>query len=580
MMTVALTWMMLAASPAQSPELVPLNKRSFKIPILVEPERRPQIKQLILFVSSNQGQTWEQAAVRTPDQDSFGYRAPADGLYWFTVAVVDQQDQQQPADVYKMPPSQKILVDTVSPDVKIKSVERQGEEITISWEIAEENPDPAAMRVEYRPSDAGASAPWQAVPATPGPTGKATFKPGTTAALAIRIEMRDLAGNIANATREVPAGPPVERLTSNPPTAAPAPPAVLPGAASGNAGSPLLPGNVGSPVNAGLPPAAVQPPVHAAPPPVMAERLTPPGPLPTGRGELLPSTVMGDSGNRVVAWSSNTDYAPPAVGAGAVNPTAPRPPLPNAFIVNDPQISLEYEMVKLGSSGIGKVELWITDDDGKSWRNYADDPDLKTPITARLPGQGLFGLRLVTTSGAGLSEGPPQPGDAPEIRIEVDLTPPVVQLFEPKADALRPDLLTLTWQADDRNLAAKPVMVEFAAKPEGPWQPIATEQAGKGTYSWQPPRELARVYLRVSAMDTAGNRSVAETRESILVDLNKTRGRIVGIGQSPPARQQALTPAPQLPAPAPLHTPAPAPLHSPAPAPAISPVSAPLSFPQ
>lgn len=552
MMSVALTWMLLAASPTQTAELVPINKRSFKIPILVEPERRPQIKQLILFVSNNQGQTWEQAAVRTPDQDHFAYRAPADGLYWFTVAVVDQQDQQQPADVYKVPPSQKILVDTVSPDVKIKSVDRQGEELTVSWEIAEENPEPAAMKLEYRPSDAGASAPWQVVPATPGPTGKASFKPGSSAAMAVRIEMRDLAGNTASVTKEVLAGPPVERLTANPPAVVPAP-AVLPGAAvGGNSGSPLAAPAVGSP------------PVNVTPPPVMAERLTPPGPLPTGRGELLPSTVMGESGNRVVAWSSNTDFGPPVVGAGPGNSTAPRPPLPNAFIVNDPQINLEYELVKLGSSGVGKVELWLSDDEGKTWRVYADDPDLKSPIGARLPGQGLFGLRLVTTSGAGLSEGPPQPGDAPEIRIEVDLTPPVVQLFEPKADALRPDLLTLSWQADDRNLAAKPVLVEFAAKPDGPWQPIVAEQAGKGTYSWQPPKELARVFLRVSAIDTAGNRSVAETRESILVDLNKTRGRIVGIGQL----QQPRQPTP----PAPMPVPAPAPIAAPAPAP--------LSLPQ
>jgi hypothetical protein len=47
------------------------------------------------------------------------------------------------------------------------------------------------------------------------------------------------------------------------------------------------------------------------------------------------------------------------------------------------------------------------------------------------------------------------------------------------------------------------------------------------------PKPLSHVQLRVTAVDTAGNRSIAETREPILVDLNKTKARIVGIAPTP-----------------------------------------------
>lgn len=535
MNSLLLTWMLTAAGPAQAPELTPnpgtprfptpaasapasdivaINKRSFKIPILIDPQRRPQIKQLILFVSTDQGQTWNQEVVRTPDQDHFPFRAQADGPYWFKVAIIDQQDNQQPPDIYKVPPNQKILVDTTAPELKFKSVDRQGEEIQVLWEIAEENPDLNTLRLEYRATNSQSALDWQPVQIAPEQTGKATIRVAATTPVSIRMEMRDLAGNTGNASKDVPAGPPQERLTSAPP-ASPAGPALGSNTAvNSTSGSPL-----------GNPPANLVPD-HGAPPA--------PSTLP-GRADLLPTNLPGnDAGNRVVAWSSNTD-----VGTSAVPGTSglPRPPLPNVFVVNDPQISLEYEVMKFGSSGVGKVELYLTEDDGKTWRVFADDPDLKSPITARLPGQGVFGLRLVTTSGAGLTEGPPQAGDAPEMRIEVDLTPPAVQLYEPKPDPQHADTLIISWNATDRNLAAKPVALEYAEKLEdNGWKVIAAGQPGNGSFSWQPPKQLARVYFRITALDTAGNRSVAETRESILVDLNKPKGRLVGI--APTVRPQ------------------------------------------
>jgi len=279
-----------------------------------------------------------------------------------------------------------------------------------------------------------------------------------------------------------------------------------------------------------MPPAAVG---HSEPWPVPDQRpvmdqrsgYTPP---PTSG---YPSATMagGDAGARIIAYTPDA-AATPAASAAPVNPALSYGPLPQLQVVNDPQITLEYEVSVFGPSGVSKVELWITKDDGRTWQYLTDDPDCKSPITATLPGEGVYGLRLVFQSGLGLSKGPPLAGELPDLRIEVDTTPPLVKLFEPRPDPQRRDTLIVTWSATDRNLASKPMTLEYAERPEGPWVPIATDLPNSGSYSWQlPPKIPYRVYLRASAIDTAGNRSTAETREPIPVDLTKPAGRILGI---------------------------------------------------
>ena len=73
-----------------------------KIPIDYNPARRREIKELLLYVSPDQGQTWQQHAVAMPDRDAFfTFNAPADGIYWFNMVVVDKSGRREPADVLR-----------------------------------------------------------------------------------------------------------------------------------------------------------------------------------------------------------------------------------------------------------------------------------------------------------------------------------------------------------------------------------------------------------------------------------------------------------------------------------------------
>ena len=172
--------------------------------------------------------------------------------------------------------------------------------------------------------------------------------------------------------------------------------------------------------------------------------------------------------------------------------------------------------------------------------------------------EGLYGFRIVAQSGAGLSKGPPVAGDAPELRVHVDLSKPVLKLWSPTPDPSRRDTLILTWEAQDSNLADRPIALEWSDSPNGRWRaitpeagnaggaistvgynaPVTTRIPNTGRFAWRVPADMPthRVYLRVRAVDLAGNEGVVATPEPIQIDLNKPEARIQGIVGTPARR--------------------------------------------
>lgn len=533
---------------AMPPDVVPMNSRNFQIPIHIAEGQRSKIKELILFASSDQGVTWNETQVAPPDKDAFVFYAPADGVYWFNICVVDAQGRREPPDIYKSPPRQKVLIDTLQPNVRIVSAERQGDEIAVAWEIQEEHPDLATLKLEHRASDAASSL-WTPVSISPAMSGQTRFRVTTLGSVLIRVQLADEAGNIGDAQTEVRAKAEAAR-----PFASPVVPAALPSSATvplppanGNSravtsGAPWTPPSppatpASAPLNQpSVPPSQGSPWESSAPvQPVALRRNDPPSPPERPWSSAPASTYpqtnasASDPGYRYGQSMANASYShsPTAAvsslrGLGETN--AP------VEITNSTQVTLDYEVTRQGPSGIAKVELYLTGDDGRSWQHYYEDLSRKPPMVVNLPGEGVFGLRLVVTSGAGLARRPPQSGDLPQMRVEVDLTPPAVRLFPAQPDPTRRDALLLTWNASDRNLAANPITLEYAERPDGPWQTIAKELTNTGRYQWLlPPNPPVRVYLRARAIDAAGNEGRDQTPEPILIDPNEPEGQIKGI---------------------------------------------------
>jgi hypothetical protein len=80
-----------------------LNSREFQIPILVDPARRDDIREVRLYLSIDNGKTWNLQARATPDQKVFTVHAAKDGLHLFKVQVLDRKNQAEPADILRAP---------------------------------------------------------------------------------------------------------------------------------------------------------------------------------------------------------------------------------------------------------------------------------------------------------------------------------------------------------------------------------------------------------------------------------------------------------------------------------------------
>ena len=210
-------------------------------------------------------------------------------------------------------------------------------------------------------------------------------------------------------------------------------------------------------------------------------------------------------------------------------------------MVKKRQISIDYEVTKFGPSGIKSVELYVTRDDGRTWLRCDGEDNINVPLpaeprgtaaaslkrslTVELQADGLYGFYLVVKSGAGLGKPPPQNGiDVPQIRIEVDTTAPKADLFEPRPHPTRRDCLVLS--LDRRRTTS---WGRRRSPCNGPSGPIANGSRSAAA-RWRTPASTSGRCRPTSrrtftcgcwCRDQAGNESVAQTAQPVLVDLNE-----------------------------------------------------------
>lgn len=220
---------------------------------------------------------------------------------------------------------------------------------------------------------------------------------------------------------------------------------------------------------------------------------------------------------------------PPAIDPLAANRKSSIPmvnkALPPVQYVNQRLISLEFELAKVGSSGVGHLELWVTKNDGATWEVH--DGKFQEKIgngvhvkMVTLPADGVYGFAMSVTSRAGLGKNAPKANEVPQLRVEVDTEAPKVQLLEPMPHPSQSGALLLKWTASDKNLGDKPITLEWTEKPDGPWNTIA-EIANTGQHAWRVPANLPpEVFLRIRVRDMAGNEAIAVTPKAVLVDMS------------------------------------------------------------
>jgi hypothetical protein len=267
-----------------------------------------------------------------------------------------------------------------------------------------------------------------------------------------------------------------------------------------------------------------------------------PAPVPVpdggGRADITPLAPGGDGSTEspanVVAASGDAKKEP-------VSPTVPpaEKDMP-AQPVNNRRVTLEYEVAKFGPSGIGTVDLYMTQDDGQNWQKVEARPGPAVPsrpgepmrrtMSLDLGQDGSYGFTLVVHSKAGKSRAVPRSSEAPQMRLELDTTPPVATLFAPLPSPTQREVLVLKWEAKDKNLGSRPVTLEWAEQPQAEWKLIGDKQLpNTGSYTWKVPEGIPpQVYLRLTVRDSAGNVAVAETQKAFPIDLVEPEAHFTG----------------------------------------------------
>ncbi|MCI0641762.1 MAG: hypothetical protein L0Y72_11035 [Gemmataceae bacterium] len=202
---------------------------------------------------------------------------------------------------------------------------------------------------------------------------------------------------------------------------------------------------------------------------------------------------------------------------------------PGSQFLNSTRVGIDYNVKRIGPSGLGKLEIWITPDHGKSWKRLDRVKDHGNRAEVELPGEGPFGLRLVATNGNGFGGKTPVAGEAPSVLFEVDMTAPVIHSLE-LDPVSKTSTVDIRWKVSERNLGSDCVTLSYASQRGGPWQMLATRLKNDGLYTWTLPRDLPQqVFVRLEVRDLAGNIARSETTNPLTIDFTEPDLTVINV---------------------------------------------------
>lgn len=237
------------------------------------------------------------------------------------------------------------------------------------------------------------------------------------------------------------------------------------------------------------------------------------------------------SANQLDAPNVENDFQPSATALPRLG--APKPASKakvEALHANTRAFSLDYKIENDPGAPITEVELWGTIDEGRTWEVWGQDPDRKSPFDIEVENDGLFGFRMVIVGANGLASNRPRSGDDADAWILVDTVKPLARINSALyGKGQEAGALIIEYTVTDDALPDRPISLFFSEKPQGPWETISSGIRNQGRYVWPTTPNLPpKIYLKIEAMDVAGN--VASSILDLPIDVEgiAPRGRIQG----------------------------------------------------
>lgn len=520
------------------------NVSRFEIPFELEvPAGEAPQGFAVLFSSIDNGATWEKLQTVPAAQQAFQFAAPRDGTYAFAVRMTDAAGNLRSPIVGSRPELQ-VTVDSTAPDLRLELYETTPGVVVLNWQTTDSAADLNSLKLEYADGQDGR---WVPITNSATATGQTSLSLTPGSVVTVRGWLVDAAGNegsqsaqlvlkpvasTTSAAQSISVPPRTQATGSQPMGLNPfAGPQMQQGFGGAGASAGAIPG---------LPSAAV---VVSAPPGSSAGMQTA-APTAGYRASAGYPAVAGyqagaeqtSSSVSMAGQSDRIGQLEPAMTVG--QQVLPRMPVTSnpvglpaeSSLVNSQLFDLVYQVEDVGPSGVGAVDVYITEDGGQQWFRYGSDPDLRSPFQVDVQGEGTFGFAIRVRNGLGFVDPPPQPGEAPTIVVTVDQTAPQVKLATPVVQADGTGVVNVRWQMTDSLPAAAPVRLEYSTTAAGPWTPTFDWQADTGGFQWPVrPGTPGALYFRLLARDAAGNVTAVQTPEPVLIDLQRPTVRSVRV---------------------------------------------------
>ena len=196
---------------ASSAKTIATRLTRFNVPFRIN-QNDVSFLEVQLFLSRDEGRSWQFYGRQKTDSTSFPFVADGDGAYWFAVKTLDRNRQLLP-DGKITQPELKVHVDTEVPRLEARVESDAAGRVICYWRAEDDNLLADSVRILYQENieGFGKTDNWVKVPIQLRPqisgktyTDQLGWWPETSVPyLNIRMEISDTAGNIARADRTI-----------------------------------------------------------------------------------------------------------------------------------------------------------------------------------------------------------------------------------------------------------------------------------------------------------------------------------------------------------------------------------------
>ncbi len=223
-----------------------------------------------------------------------------------------------------------------------------------------------------------------------------------------------------------------------------------------------------------------------------------------------------------------------------IDAVAPSARINGPSITASRAVDLDIRASDAGPAGLAKVVLYYSNNGGSAWNKgpvavpEAGDAAFKPTVLAwNAPADGVYDLYLRAEDDAGNTSPEPKGAMARAVELIVDTQQPKITLLSPIGvkdpddkpggplrRVFKPGTeVTVPFQIQDMNLAAKSVTVSFQGDESAAWKTIGSELDPDKSFSFKIPDISTRAArIRVEAIDAAGNVGSATASDGFRID--------------------------------------------------------------